>query len=265
MTKLSDTQLILLASAAVRDDGATSRPPKMTKAVATKAAAVLIDRKLMREVAAKTGMLAWRDDEDSRPMALVITAKGRKAIGVEGTDQGIAGPSQDRPSTSGTAMVTKATQSRGQREPKPVASDGSQTNQISRASETAIDRATIRVDGALASMTDRPPREGSKAALVIKMLRGGSGATLDTLVEATGWLPHTTRAALTGLRKRGFEIMRSADAGAVSTYRIAAHAADAPAAADVASAALRAPEGVIAASTSKRSRRTLALPRAVAA
>ena len=32
-----------------------------------------------------------------------------------------------------------------------------------------------------------------------------TGATLDDLVEATGWLPHTTRAALTGLRKKGYD------------------------------------------------------------
>lgn len=50
----------------------------------------------------------------------------------------------------------------------------------------------------------QPPRPGSKQALVIGMLSAKSGATLGALVDATGWLPHTTRAALTGLRKRGF-------------------------------------------------------------
>jgi hypothetical protein len=28
------------------------------------------------------------------------------------------------------------------------------------------------------------------------------------MVEATGWLPHTTRAALTGLRKKGHAVDR---------------------------------------------------------
>jgi hypothetical protein len=32
------------------------------------------------------------------------------------------------------------------------------------------------------------------------------GATLDDLITATGWLPHTTRVALTGLRKTGLAI-----------------------------------------------------------
>ncbi len=42
----------------------------------------------------------------------------------------------------------------------------------------------------------------AKIAQVIALLEGPGGATLAELVAATGWLPHTTRAALTGLRKR---------------------------------------------------------------
>jgi hypothetical protein len=64
------------------------------------------------------------------------------------------------------------------------------------------------------------PRDGSKQALVIGMLSGKAGATLDALIEATGWLPHTTRAALTGLRKRGYSIARMKAEGGESVYRI---------------------------------------------
>jgi hypothetical protein len=63
------------------------------------------------------------------------------------------------------------------------------------------------------------PGTGTKQALVIKMLSEKSGATLDALVAATGWLPHTTRAALTGLRQRGFSIERARE-GEASVYRI---------------------------------------------
>ena len=49
--------------------------------------------------------------------------------------------------------------------------------------------------------TPTSPRGGTKIAQVIELLRRRDGATLAELV-ATGWLPHTTRAALTGLRKR---------------------------------------------------------------
>lgn len=46
----------------------------------------------------------------------------------------------------------------------------------------------------------------SKTDTVIALLNRQEGATLDAMVAATGWLPHTTRAALTGLRKKGYEI-----------------------------------------------------------
>lgn len=50
------------------------------------------------------------------------------------------------------------------------------------------------------------PATGSKAATVIALLERGSGATSAELITATGWLPHTMRAALTGLRKKGHTI-----------------------------------------------------------
>jgi hypothetical protein len=64
------------------------------------------------------------------------------------------------------------------------------------------------------------PRTGTKQALVVGMLAKEDGATLDALIEATGWLPHTTRAALTGLRKRGYSLERTRDRERGSVYRI---------------------------------------------
>jgi hypothetical protein len=61
----------------------------------------------------------------------------------------------------------------------------------------------------------------TKQALLIDMLKREEGATLLQLVEATGWLPHTTRAALTGLRKKGHVIAASKVDG-VTLYRIQA-------------------------------------------
>jgi hypothetical protein len=64
------------------------------------------------------------------------------------------------------------------------------------------------------------PRDGSKLALVIELLRRADGATIPNLTEATGWLPHTTRAALTGLRKRGYAVIRERIGAGDSIYRI---------------------------------------------
>jgi hypothetical protein len=64
------------------------------------------------------------------------------------------------------------------------------------------------------------PRHGSKLALVINLLRRADGVSIVDLTEATGWLPHTTRAALTGLRKRGYAVVRERIGAGDSVYRI---------------------------------------------
>jgi len=53
------------------------------------------------------------------------------------------------------------------------------------------------------------PARLTKSMQVLDLLRREDGATLPELIAATGWLPHTTRAALTGLRKKGHAINRS--------------------------------------------------------
>ncbi len=64
------------------------------------------------------------------------------------------------------------------------------------------------------------PAVPSKTATVIAMLQRKEGADLGDLVAATGWLPHTTRAALTGLRKKG-HVIDKAKVDGTTTYRIA--------------------------------------------
>jgi hypothetical protein len=59
----------------------------------------------------------------------------------------------------------------------------------------------------------------TKASTVVALLSQPAGATLPELITATGWLPHTTRAALTGLRKKGHTIVRYSRDGA-TCYRI---------------------------------------------
>lgn len=64
------------------------------------------------------------------------------------------------------------------------------------------------------------PKRPSKSAAVLAMLQRPEGATLDQLVIATGWLPHTARAALTGLKKKGHDVTSDIPAGGVRTYRV---------------------------------------------
>ena len=59
----------------------------------------------------------------------------------------------------------------------------------------------------------------NKSDLVIRLLRRTGDAKLDEMVAATDWLPHTTRAALTGLKKKGHRLT-SEKADGMRRYRI---------------------------------------------
>lgn len=75
--------------------------------------------------------------------------------------------------------------------------------------------ATIGTAKAQAAADDCSPSasRATKQSLVIELLERDGGASLADIVATTGWLPHTARAALTGLRKRGHAILRHKVAG----------------------------------------------------
>lgn len=61
----------------------------------------------------------------------------------------------------------------------------------------------------------------TKKDQLIKLLGSKSGADIASLSDKLGWQQHTTRAAMSGLRKAGFEIaVEKSAAGAMSRYRI---------------------------------------------
>ncbi|SDD50810.1 DUF3489 domain-containing protein [Ruegeria marina] len=64
----------------------------------------------------------------------------------------------------------------------------------------------------------------TKIDKVTAMLRRPAGATLEALCKATGWQPHSARAALSTLRKKGAEIERrpSETRGGPSSYHLVA-------------------------------------------
>jgi len=191
MAKLTDTQLVVLSKAAQRKDGAAIVPKGLTKAPAAKVAASLINRKLMREIRAKEGMPVWRRDEQGRDYALVILRAGQDAIGVG------EGNVEVEPSDAASAL---ANHSIGSRKAKSQKAD-------------ALSSARSEAAGS--------PRAGSKQARVIDMLRRKDGAAIEELTAATQWLPHTARAVLTGLRKRGYVLDRQRQEGE-TRYKIVA-------------------------------------------
>lgn len=65
-------------------------------------------------------------------------------------------------------------------------------------------------------------RKGTKQETLIEMLRAEGGATIDEIVEATGWQSHTVRGAMSGALKKklGLTITSEKIEGRGRAYRI---------------------------------------------
>ena len=167
MTKLNDTQSILLSTAAQRDDASLyplSDTQQSGGARITKAIATLLDKGLAEERECTTTAAVRRTDGDLS-FGIFATEAGLAAIGL-GAAETLAAMEPVAPLPSPAPRVTKA-------------------------------------------------------SIVVALLERSDGATLAEMIAATGWLPHTTRAALTGLRKKGHAVERS-KRGNDSCYAIAA-------------------------------------------
>lgn len=195
MSKLTDTQLMMLSKASQRDDRAVECPHQLKGGALKAVVSKLLDGGLLNEIAAKRGMPAWRQDDDGS-FALVITRAGLKAI---------AADSEESPADQlrGSGAETEASRAR------PKGRGTRESGSVPRSSPR----------GHAAKPAEF--RAGSKQALILSMLQKRGGASIADLVSATGWLPHTTRAALTGLRKRGYGLERSrSEEGKPSVYRV---------------------------------------------
>lgn len=73
------------------------------------------------------------------------------------------------------------------------------------------------VETAIAPMRRPAP---TKAATVHKLFSRPKGATLAEVMEATGWLPHSARAFMTGLRKKGYTLIRECRTSGETSWRI---------------------------------------------
>ncbi|MBW6530531.1 DUF3489 domain-containing protein [Sphingomonas sp. RRHST34] len=80
---------------------------------------------------------------------------------------------------------------------------------ITPAGLAAINAGGSSVASEPTSDADAAAPRTTKVSTVVALLERDEGATLPDLIAATGWLPHTTRAALTGLRKKGHVIERT--------------------------------------------------------
>jgi hypothetical protein len=203
MTKLTDTQLIVLSSAANHDDGLATRPANLNAAAAMKVASSLIAKGCVREIRAKADAPVWHENDEGR-FALKITRAGRETIGVD-EEEG-----QQAASSSAIPEISKS---------KKSGSKSAGKKDAAKTTDARTKAARAKTAGNAESASAQV-RAGSKQATIVKLMSRPKGATLDEMIEATDWLPHTTRAALTGLRKRGFALERIDEEAKGSVYRI---------------------------------------------
>jgi DNA-binding MarR family transcriptional regulator len=193
MTKLSDTQAVILSTASQRDDGAVLPLPetlKLSGGALTKVMDSLRNRGLIRVV-------------QTEPKRVVITSEGMAAIGI----------AEDEPDTA-PVQVTEVpkdapdAQDAGTAGQEPQAS--AEPSQAAKASATAKGRAKAKAaKPTKAAPAGKPtPRAGTKQARMIELLRRPEGATVEQIAAATGWQNHTIRGAISGALKKklGFNV-----------------------------------------------------------
>ena len=173
MTKLSDTQALILSAAAQRPEHiALPLPESLRGGAAAKVVGAMLAKNFLQEVDAdmRKGETVWRETGDGHGVTLVATDTGLAAIGIETEDANTA-PAGATDAPTGEPAPDTST------EPK-------------------------------ASPKTRTPREGTKQATLIAMLRGPDGATIEEIMAATGWQSHTVRGAMAGALKKklGLEV-----------------------------------------------------------
>jgi hypothetical protein len=62
--------------------------------------------------------------------------------------------------------------------------------------------------------------KSTKIDALIRLLSRSQGATVAQMQLATGWQPHSMRAALTGFSKKGYSIDRGKNVKGVTVYRV---------------------------------------------
>jgi hypothetical protein len=195
MTKLSDTQAVILSAASQRDDGAVLPLPENLK---IKGGAV---DKVLGSLKAK-GLIerqgAPRGDD---PPPLRITGAGLQAIGVEPEDEADIPTGATEAEAAATETDTGARTADAGVEavdaPAPATgADGAAAPARSKA------KAKPAKQGKAAPEEKPAPRAGTKQALLIELLMRPEGATVEQIAQVTAWQKHTIRGAISGALKK---------------------------------------------------------------
>jgi Protein of unknown function (DUF3489) len=225
--KLTDAQLLMLSAAAQRKDRILAMPPNLKGAAAHKVAAKLIAAGLVKEIKVKKGAPTWRRDEETQQsIALKLTTAGLKASAIAKSEVAKTAAETQTPHHDADALRKTPLAPAASPDASAAASNWAEASDRTDAviPTTVAEAPARRIAPTIESCSESAsiPREGTKIANVLELLQRDEGATLDEVIAATGWLPHTSRAALTGLRKRGYGIERRAREEGGRAYAIAA-------------------------------------------
>jgi hypothetical protein len=203
MTTLSDTQLILLSAAAARDDHRVILPDRLRGGAADRVLSSLQLKGLIEPFAGEEEGRTGFAIRDLARTGYRISRAGRIAIHAESDDLSI------------DAGIAKSAAFESDRHAGP----SPDLNALSAKFPASAPPLPTRRDAG--------PRSGSKISTVVDLLARPDGASVDELIAATGWLPHTTRATLSILRRKGFPISRIGN-GPPASYRLDGSMGSAP-------------------------------------
>jgi Protein of unknown function (DUF3489) len=196
MTKLSDTQLVILGAAAQRADLAVLPLPdtlKLKGGALHKVMDSMRNRGLIRVLGT-----------DGGPQRVVITSEGMAAIGVEAEgDEAPAGATE--PGTAPTSAETGTAAEGGPAEAAEADGAVAPARRTTTRRAKAAKVAPVAGDEPEADGEASPkpaPRPGTKQALMIELLKRPEGATVEQIAAATGWQHHTIRGAISGALKK---------------------------------------------------------------
>lgn len=107
----------------------------------------------------------------------------------------------------------------------PLNPEGSANVAQQNSTKTRIARAKTRAERPVKPVNIRSNsiRNGTKQEAVLSLLRHPKGATIDAIMEATGWQPHSVRGFLTAVVRKKLRLtLVSEKTGDVRVYRVVA-------------------------------------------